>query len=130
ITMLGQLFQESSRLNHVQTVFVGRVIEVGQTKDGDAWRPVRPGDQVVKGQTLAKLWSKEVGEKKSNLVNVLSKLYYDEYVLRRYRTLQSGVVPLAKLHDAEREYAADVIEINTLQRTLRSWQIKEEELQS
>src|SRR5207253_2368219 len=69
ITMLGQLFIEASRLNHVQTLFMGRVVEVAQIKEGDESRPLGPGDRVERDQILAKLQSKEVGQKKSELVD-------------------------------------------------------------
>jgi len=49
-------------------------------------------------------------------------------VLQRLRSLKEGVVPLARLQESERDYAADKIEIERLKRTLRSWQIQESEL--
>jgi cobalt-zinc-cadmium efflux system membrane fusion protein len=114
----------------VQTRFPGQVVEVGEVPDGDARSPrsLKPGDYVQKDQVLAKLWSKEVGEKKSDLVDAISKFYLHENVLKRLQSLKEGVVPLARLQEAERDFAADKIEIERLKRTLRSWQIQEEEL--
>jgi cobalt-zinc-cadmium efflux system membrane fusion protein len=128
LKLMGWLYLEGSRLAHVQTVFVGRVIEVGQTTEGGKSRPLRPGDNVEKGQILAKLWSKEVGEKKSDLVDAISKLHLHGNVLKRLNTLGGSAIPLARLQEAERDYAADQIEIERLKRTLISWQISEEEL--
>jgi cobalt-zinc-cadmium efflux system membrane fusion protein len=131
LKLYGSLYLEGSRLVHVQTRFNGQVVEVGETRDGEEPpRALKPGDQVSKGEVLAKLWSKEVGEKKSDLVDALSKLYLHENVLKRLQSLKEGVVPLARLQEAERDFAADKIEIERLKRTLRSWQIQEDELAS
>lgn len=129
LKLLGSLYLEGSRLVHVQTVFVGRVVEVGKTTEGGQSRPLRPGDRVEEGQVLAKLWSKEVGEKKSALVDAISDLYLHESVLKRLQSLSGGSVPLARLQEAEQQVRSDRIKIETLKRTLLSWQIPEEELQ-
>lgn len=132
LKLYGSLYLEGSRLVHVQTRFTGQVVEVGEISEGDKepGRPIKPGDQVAKGQVLAKLWSKEVGEKKSDLVDAISKFYLHENVLKRLQTLKEGVVPVARLQEAERDFAADKIEIERLKRTLRSWQIQEDELKA
>src|SRR5207253_6757570 len=125
------LYLEGSRLVHVQTVFVGRVIEVGQERESDeSWRPLRPGDKVKKDQILAKLWSKEVGEKKSDLVDAISRRYLHEAVRKRLEALGSTVVPAARVQEAERDFQADIITISSLERTLRSWHISEAEIKS
>lgn len=130
LKLYGSLYLEGSRLVHVQTRFPGQVVEVGEVQEDDtqSTRSLKPGDQVTKGQVLAKLWSKEVGEKKSDLVDAISKFYLHESVLKRLQSLKEGVVPLARLQEAERDFAADKIEIERLKRTLRSWQIQEDEL--
>src|SRR5205823_12832735 len=129
LKLYGSLYLQGNRLVHVQTRFTGQVVEVGETRDNDGeMRALKPGDHVKKGEVLAKLWSKEVGEKKSDLVDALSKLYLHENVLKRLQSLKEGVVPLARLQESERDFAADKIEIERLKRTLRSWQIQEAEL--
>jgi membrane fusion protein, heavy metal efflux system len=128
LKLLGSLYLEGSRLVHVQTVFLGRVVEVGKITEGGQARALRPGDRVEEGQVLAKLWSKEVGEKKSALVDAISDLYLHESVLKRLQMLSGGSVPLARLQEAEQQVRSDRIKIETLKRTLLSWQIPEEEL--
>jgi membrane fusion protein, heavy metal efflux system len=132
LKLFGWLFLEGSRYVHVQTRFTGQVVEVGQIREEATgrMRPLRPGDKVEKGEVLAKLWSKEVGEKKSDLVDAISKQYLHGNVLKRLKTLAEGAIPLARLQEAERDFTADKIEIERLKRTLRSWQIKEDELES
>jgi cobalt-zinc-cadmium efflux system membrane fusion protein len=131
LRLFGSLFLEGNRLVHVQTRFAGMVHEVGATHEqGDgSTRSVRPGDQVSKGQVLAKLWSKEVGEKKSELVNSISKLRFWEAVVERFRRLPAGgVVSLKEQQEAERNYQDAFIQVESCKRTLRSWLIPEEEL--
>jgi cobalt-zinc-cadmium efflux system membrane fusion protein len=132
LKLFGWLFLEGSRYVHVQSRFTGQVVEVGETsaEGGRPARPLRPGDKVEKGEVLAKLWSKDVGEKKSDLVDAISKLYLHGNVLKRLKSLAEGAIPLARLQEAERDYAADKIEIERLKRTLRSWQIQEGELEA
>jgi len=128
LRLVGQLYLEGSRLAHVQTVFIGRVVEVGQTTEGGKSRALRPGDDVEKGQILAKLWSKEVGEKKSDLVDAISKLHWHQNTVNRLKALSGSAVPLARIYEAEQDVRADIIEIERLKRTLLSWQIGEDEL--
>lgn len=130
LKLYGSLYLEGSRLVHVQTRFPGMVVEVGQTEDTDErqMRPLKPGDKVTKGEVLAKLWSKEVGEKKTELVTAISDLYLHEAALKRYQTLAGGAVPTKTVQEAENAYREDKIRIESLKRTLRSWQIQEDEL--
>ena len=95
LKLYGSLYLEGSRLVHVQTRFTGQVVEVGEITDENdqhaaaASRATRSN----KGEVLAKLWSKEVGEKKSDLVDAISKLYLHENVLEASAVaLQGGVV--------------------------------------
>jgi len=128
LRLFGSLYLEGSRLVHVQTRFTGQAVEVGETLDNGEHRALRPGDKVTKGQVLAKLWSKEVGEKKSDLVDAISKYHLHNNVLKRLQSLAGGAVASARVQEAERDVAADKIEIERLRRTLRSWQIQESEL--
>lgn len=130
LKLYGSLYLEGSRLVHVQTRFPGMVVEVGQAQDtGDnEMRPLKPGDKVSKGEVLAKLWSKEVGEKKTELVTAISDLHLHEAALKRYQSLAGGAVPTKTVQEAENAYREDKIRIESLKRTLRSWQIQEEEL--
>jgi cobalt-zinc-cadmium efflux system membrane fusion protein len=127
LELLGSLYLEGSRLAHVQTVFIGRVLEVGQTEENGKMRALRPGDKVHGGQILAKLWSKEVGEKKSDLVDAISKMHWHQNTLQRLKD-SGGAVPKKEVYEAEQNIRSDVIEIERLRRTLLSWQISQDEL--
>jgi cobalt-zinc-cadmium efflux system membrane fusion protein len=127
LKLVGQLYLEGSRLAHVQTVFIGRVVEVGQTVEDGKPRALRPGDEVQEKQILAKLWSKEIGEKKSDLVDALSKLRWHQNTLQRLNA-SIGAVPRKDIYEAEQNIRSYTIEIERLRRTLRSWQIPDDEL--
>ena len=127
LKLFGWLYLEGSRLAHVQTVFIGRAVEVGQTVDEGQPRALQPGDTVKEKQILAKLWSKEIGEKKSDLVDALSKLRWHENTLQRLNA-SIGAVPRKDVFEAQQNIRSDTIEIERLRRTLRSWQIPDDEL--
>jgi cobalt-zinc-cadmium efflux system membrane fusion protein len=127
LKLFGWLYLEGSRLAHVQTVFIGRAVEVGQTVENGQTRALQPGDKVEEKQILAKLWSKEIGEKKSDLVDALSKLRWHENTLQRLNA-SIGAVPRKDVFEAQQNIRSDTIEIERLRRTLRSWQIPDDEL--
>lgn len=126
LRMNGQLALDPGRLVHVQSRFPGEVVSVHP--DPAIGRVPQVGDRVKKGQILAEIWSKEVGEKKSDLVDAISNLFLHESILDKLRKLQDGAVPLRTVEEMRRTYEADLITVTRLRRTLRSWRISEEEL--
>ncbi len=134
LTLSGSLFLDSNRMVRVHSRFAGEVVSIGNIdctgKSGKAAvaRPLRLGDHVGKGQLLAVIWSKDVGEKKSDLVNALSKLYLDEAQLKSLRSLGDQVVGMQKVREAERARESDIIEVDRVERTLRSWRLTETEI--
>jgi cobalt-zinc-cadmium efflux system membrane fusion protein len=133
----GVLNADSNRLVRVNSPFPGKVIAVGPYYACDTagaavasaaaqFRPLRPGDAIVKDQLLAVVWSSQLGEKKSELVDALSKLRRDEDVLKSLRA--SGAVPPVTIRTAERDVETDVIAVRKAEDTLRVWQVSEEEI--
>ena len=95
----------------------------------NAGRPLRSGDSVRKGQLLAVVWSKDLGEKKSELVDAVSKLKLDREVLERLRGLsREGGTSERSVREAERAVDADLIAVARAERTLRSWRLGEDEI--
>jgi len=126
----GSLFLDSNRMVRVHSRFAGEVVSLADCKENNhVTRPLRLGDHVTKGQLLAVIWSKDVGEKKSDLVNALSKLYLDEAQLKNLRSLPRDAVAGRQVREAEREREADIIEVDRVERTLRSWRLTEAEIQ-
>jgi len=62
--------------------------------NAEAARPERwrYGDYVKKGDVMFVIWSKEIGEKKSELVDAISKLDADKKLLERLESVEKGVV--------------------------------------
>src|SRR5262249_42489168 len=69
----GSLALDTNYLARVHARFAGEVVEIGLIAEGGPGptqvRQLRFGDVVEKGQLLAVVWSKDLGEKKSELID-------------------------------------------------------------
>lgn len=137
LVLRGSLAIDSGKLVHVHTRFPGRIVEVGTIEDADApstsgeprRRPLGFMDRVTKGQQMAVLWSKDLGEKKSELVDALARLHLDQQALSRMEDLtQRGAISEKNLRDAQRQVQTGEIAVSKAERTLRSWEVSEEEI--
>lgn len=126
LTLAGSLFLDPNRLVHVHARFPGEVITIGSAEIEK--RPLRLGDRVHPGQLLAVVWSKDVGEKKSDLVDALSQLYLDRAQFQSLTSLGQDVIAKRQVREAERQVEADVIRVERIERTLRSWRLTEPEI--
>jgi cobalt-zinc-cadmium efflux system membrane fusion protein len=120
----GSLALDANHLVRIHARFAGEVVQIGERADartGDG-RPLRFGDAVEKGQLLAVVWSKDLGEKKSELVDALSRLRVDEETMRRLQDAPGAVSDRA-LREAEQKVESDEIAVAKAQRTLRSWRL-------
>ena len=143
----GSLYMLSNSIVHVHSRFLGDVVEIGPYEDpatpadkpvdGDvsssspesrSTRLLQFGDFVRKGQLLAVLWSKDLGEKKSELVDAISKLETDRKQLDQYKSTEPGVVPKKQIIDAQRTVESDSIARDRAVRTLISWRLTDEEI--
>ena len=91
-------------------------------------RQLQYGDRVVKGQLLAVVWSKDIGEKKSEYVDAISKMDIDESLVKEYESVESGVLAERTLIEARANYASDLVAVAKAERTLRSWRLTEDEI--
>jgi cobalt-zinc-cadmium efflux system membrane fusion protein len=131
----GYLLVDPNSLVPIHSRFPGEVVRIGTTEEvngrGESHsRPIRFGDTVKFGQLLAVVWSTDIGQKKSELVDALSKLALDETILKNLRRASGNAVPERNLIEAERNVEADKILVNSARRTLRSWRLTEEEIDS
>src|SRR5262249_45591567 len=128
----GTLLLDPSSLVRVRARFAGEVIAVsslGAAEDGR--RLLRPGDRVRKHQLLASIWSKDLGEKKSELVDALTRLWLDQEALRQLQDLQKkAAAPERSVREAERNVRADQITVERIRRTLRSWRLADDEIEA
>ena len=129
LQLTGQLMLDPAKLVHVTTRFGGEVVRVAAA-DGKDGPQIRVGEKVKQGQLLAKIWSKEIGEKKSDLVDALSQLYLDESIYQRLKELQkSGAIQERAIDEKQRDYESDLIQVERIRRTLTSWRIADAEMQ-
>jgi len=138
LRLSGTLFLDPSRLARVHSSFAGRVVSIASTQGTSedpsvqpypVDRPIRFGDSVKKNQLLAVVWSKDLGEKKSELVDGISRERMDRETMQRLRELsQNGSVPERSLREAERNLEADRIAVERAENTLRSWGLKDPDI--
>ncbi len=133
----GVLAVDNNSLARVRTRFAGEVLSVGReasrtsTSALDSFSPAFPrvGDSVRTGDLLAVVLSKDLGEKKSELVDALSKLRADQVVLRRLREGQAdGSIPARSVWDTERAVESDKVAVRRAEQTLRTWRLTENEI--
>lgn len=137
LALTGSLLIDSNRLAYVHSRFSGEVVSIGTitaephefSPQREPTRPIRVGDTVKKGQLLAVVWSKEVGEKKSDLMDAISRLNSSKTTLERLEALERGSVSVQIVREARRQQEADMIAVDRAERTLRSWRETEEEIQ-
>jgi membrane fusion protein, heavy metal efflux system len=133
--LAGCLALENNRLSRVHSLFAGDVVELGKVA-ADGGRSLGRGDVVKKGDLLAVIRSKDLGEKKSELVDALSRLKLDRdtltklQALAKLQTAGSAAGSERSLREAERAVEADRIAVNRAQLTLLSWQLTEDDLEA
>jgi len=121
----GRLALDNNLLARVRSPFAGDVVELGRTGD----RPIRQFDPVKKDQLLAVVRSKDLGEKKSELIDAISKLRTDTRTLQRLEALykEAGTAERS-VREAERNVQADRVAVERAERTLRAWKLGDTEI--
>jgi cobalt-zinc-cadmium efflux system membrane fusion protein len=139
LEMQGSLALDTNKLVRVHARFAGEVIEIASVADDQpphpAGQPDRQplsfGDRVKKDQLMAVVWSKDLGEKKSELIDGLSQLRVDQQTLDRLtKAYAQGAIPERTMHDMERSVEADQIAVSRAERTLEAWRLPEAEIQA
>jgi len=137
LTMPGSTALDPTRVMRVRTRFNAEVIELGQvhevpvTGGASVFRELRSGDTVRKGDVLAVVWSIDVGSKKSDLVDALVQLRLDEKRLQqREEGFKNGSVPEDTLNQTRRDVLSDRNAVDRAERTLRTWNVPEEEIKA
>ncbi|HEY5312689.1 MAG TPA: efflux RND transporter periplasmic adaptor subunit, partial [Pirellulales bacterium] len=137
LLMPGSVTIDPNRMVRVHARFAGEVASIGQVPDRptdseglshNGMRPLRYADHVTKGQVLAIIWSKDVGEKKSELVDALTRTSVDRALLARLEQAPKDLFPARTIQEAKRTYESDLVAVARAERTLRSWRLTEEEI--
>lgn len=139
LIMPGSTALDPARIMRVKTRFNAEVVEIGEVSDWTqrtssgqtSQRALRPGDKVRKGDVLAVLWSVDVGSKKSDLVDALVQLQLDEKRLTaREELFKKGSLPEDTLNQTRRDVVSDRNARERAERTLRTWNVPEEEIKA
>ncbi len=94
-------------------------------------RGVRAGDRTKKNQVIAVIWSKDLGEKKSELVTALSNLWIHEENAGRLEALyREAGTSERTVREAQQAVEQDRINVQRVKRTLSSWRLTDEEIQT
>ncbi len=137
LKLSGSILLDPNRMVRVHARFPGELVSLGSVpvkasrSEDEAIverRPLQFEDKVTKGQILAVVWSKEVGEKKSEYVDAISKMDIDRALLAKFEQY-AEVLPQRTIFEARRNYESDLIAVARAERTLRSWRLTEEEIQ-
>ncbi len=138
----GVLALDNNSLARVHARFAGEVVTIGTSPEtpeapistngpADGPRALRLGDPVKKGQLLAIVWSKDLGEKKSELVDAISKLKTDEQTLSRLKELyEMGGTAERSLRESERNVQSDRAAVERADQTLRVWRLNDAEIKA
>ncbi len=131
---IGTLNYDNDRLFSIRSRFPGEVAEVMQVEDAvgpTKFRPLRYGDRVRQGDTLAVLWSRDLGEKKAALVDALCGLRLSQDTLARQdRIFKDAALSLAAIRATERQVQADSNAVLTAERTLKMWKMTDAEIEA
>jgi cobalt-zinc-cadmium efflux system membrane fusion protein len=136
LELAGSLSFDPNRLFRIQARFAGEVIALGTLRGHSSTvspdEPVlRYGDRVSKGQLMAVVYSKDLGEKKSELIDSLVRLWYDEAQLENFETLvKEGSIPAVTVRTQRTAVATDRNAVGRVELTLRTWRVSPEEIQA
>jgi cobalt-zinc-cadmium efflux system membrane fusion protein len=129
LKLMGTLRPNPDRLFRIHSRFSGEIVEIGQVQDKEQRRPLRFGDKVRKGDLLAVVWNKDLGEKKAAVVDALVQLAHDRKRLEQLTDLwQKGVIAQAALREAQAQVQKDATAVTAAERTLRLWRIGEDDI--
>jgi cobalt-zinc-cadmium efflux system membrane fusion protein len=129
LELSGSLACSPEHLVHVHSRFPGEVLEIGPAA-GDK-RPLRVGDRVQRNQLLAVLWSKDLAEKKGELLDALLKWQIDETILACYeKARQAGTLPEATILKDRAAAAVTRNAVARAERTLRAWRVSDADIEA
>jgi len=139
LELRGSLALDVNRLVHIHARFPGQIVHLEMIEEPDpgsstgkgAKRTLNFMDHVTKEQKLGQIWSKDLGEKKSELVDALVRLRIDQRNLSYLKDLlQKGATTEKSVREGERLVEVGGIAVTKAERTLRSWTLTDKEIQA
>jgi cobalt-zinc-cadmium efflux system membrane fusion protein len=138
LELRGMLQLDPDSLVHIHGRFPGQIVQLHQVEEPNAElstesiktkRDISAMDHVIKDQELGVLWSKELGEKKSELVSALIRLRVDRQNLKQtLKTYEEGAAPERTVREAQRLVETDETDVEKARMTLRSWLLSTKEI--
>jgi cobalt-zinc-cadmium efflux system membrane fusion protein len=117
----GALAIDPNRLVRIGSRVAGEVKEVA----------VNVGDRVKKGQVLAVILSQDVGAAKAALIDAIVQVHFDQAKADRIQELhKQGVIAEGALLESQRTLEVARQALARAERTLRTWQMSEEEIKA
>jgi membrane fusion protein, heavy metal efflux system len=134
LELAGTLGLDTNLLARVHTRFAGEIMQITDVPDESStgetkFRPLDFGDKVEKNQLMAVVWSKDLGEKKSELVGAISQQRLHEETLRRLEKYRDSVTERS-IREAQIAVEQDIVAVERARRTLRSWMLSEDEIKA
>jgi membrane fusion protein, heavy metal efflux system len=134
----GVLNVDLNRMVPVHSPFAGLVVAIGTVDGGETDRPagdtgargLRHWDTVKANQLLAVVWSKDLGEKKSELVQAVSDLRLARDQLNRYQSLTEGIIAQKEVRAAEGAVRSAENAVGKAEATLRAWRLPDAEIRA
>jgi cobalt-zinc-cadmium efflux system membrane fusion protein len=132
----GVLNVDYNRMIQVHSPFAGIVVALGTPDGGETDRPagdggprgLRNGNRVAANQLLAVVWSKDLGEKKNELVQAVSDLRLARDQLTRYQSLSEGIIAQKDVRVAEANVRTAENSVAKAEATLRAWRLPDAEI--
>lgn len=134
----GYLGYDPNQTVTINTLFTGQIEKLIDYPDPAASlsgetveRPVQFKDTVKKNQVLAVLYSKDLGEKKSELVNAWSQYNLDQKYYEEFEQLyKRGLTSEANVLQYRAAVQQDLNAVDKARRTLAVWQVSEEDMEA
>lgn len=134
----GSLAIDSNRLSHVHARFPGQIVELAtvsglksqKAKPASYFdRPLQNFDTVEEGMPLAVIWSKDLGEKKSALVEALVKLRVEKKTLEKYTTMtKDGTISDRQFREQQVKVEQGVLAAFSAEAILRAYQVSDADI--
>jgi membrane fusion protein, heavy metal efflux system len=139
LRLRGSLVNDPNRLVHVHARFPGQVVELAtmrglrsQSKDSSltSAHTLQTFDTVVSGAPLAVIWSKNLGEIKTQLAEELAKLRLERKTLEIYADLTAkGSLSPREYREQHAKVELGEIAVFSAEAALRSFQVTEQEIE-
>jgi membrane fusion protein, heavy metal efflux system len=131
LRVVGSTALDPDRMVRVRSRVSGEVVEIGKVAEAGVEQLIRAGARVRKGQLLAVVWSKDVGEKKGELIDALLRLRPEQEILTRIEeAYKQGAITEVALIQARRNVEADRNAVVRAERTLQIWRLADEEVKA